>query len=897
MPGWNERFAVSDWTETAVDFPEKNLCLHQLIEAQVEKTPENIAVDFEGRTLTYRELNARANQLAHWLRSRGVGPDVLVGICMERSLAMLIGLLGVLKAGGAYVPLDTQFPADRLRYMLEDSKPVILLSETSLTPVWDEVKLGINLFNANRDGPQLASQPLDNPRSAVRSKNLAYVIYTSGSTGRPKGVELAHRGVVNFMKSMQAEPGISSSDILLAVTTVSFDIAALELFLPLTVGARIILASRTTGKTPQLLPRILRDGGVTMMQAAPTTWRLLVDSGWEGQNTLKVLCGGEAFPRDLANQLVDRVSEVWNMYGPTETTIWSTIQRVSRGREPVPIGRPIANTQVYILDSQLKPAPVGEIGELFIGGDGLARGYLNKPDVTAERFIRNPIPGQPSQRIYRTGDLARYLPSREIQYEGRVDHQIKINGVRVEPEEIEKPILEFPGVKQCLVVARADAGGDRRLVAYIVPSNGDIQSAALRNQLTAKLPQYLIPSAFVSMPQFPLTFNGKIDRKALPDPESPNISANAAGVSEGPRDEIEYRLVTIWEDVLRVKPVGLRDNFFDLGGHSLSAARLLVRVEQSLGKEIPLADLLDAPTVEEQARLIRGHAEPQAPRASSNGSTEIPLFYLGGDPTFQPLSQRLRALYPFHSLGIQASLVRNLRDPHSLECIAERFVAAIRQRRPQGPYMVGGWCAHGLLALETAQQLRAQGEDVALVVMLETVNPEVLRRRAPVARMVRSAQLKMNLLEFEYAYVRMLPRERARDYISGRVRRKMSELGRSFSGNGDHASADQHDLDEKNLLELLYAAATNYRPRHYDGLVALVRSRKKLFGIGEKPPLGWDASLCPNLEVSESDGNHYTMYIEPNVECLAQQMSTRLRNAEQSALGRRSSLRANQPRS
>jgi thioesterase domain-containing protein/acyl carrier protein len=408
----------------------------------------------------------------------------------------------------------------------------------------------------------------------------------------------------------------------------------------------------------------------------------------------------------------------------------------------------------------------------------------------------------------------------------------------------------------------------------------------LRDHLTSKLPQYLIPAAFVSMTQFPLTFNGKIDRKGLPDPESANISGNAAGVSEGPRDEIEYRLVTIWEDVLRVKPVGLRDNFFDLGGHSLSAARLLVRIEQSLGTEIPLADLLDAPTVEEQARLIRGHAEPQAPRASHDGSTEIPLFYLGGDPTFQPLSQRLRALYPFHSLGIQASLVRNLRDPHSLECIAEHFVAAIRQRRPHGPYMVGGWCSHGLLALEAAQQLRGQGEDVAFVVMLETVNPEVLRRRTPVVRMVRTAQLKMNLLEFEYAYVRTLPRERARDYISGRVRRKMSKLQRSFSGSGDHTPVDPHDADEKNLLEVLYAAATNYRPRRYDGSVALVRSRKTLFGIPDRPPLGWDASLCPNLEVCESDGNHYTMYIEPNVECLAQQMSARLRSAEQEALGR-----------
>lgn len=875
----SERPVLSEWNGPDLDFAERNSCIHQLIEAQVEKTPDKIAIDFEGRTVTYREVNERANQLAYWLQGRGVGPEALVAVCLDRSIEMIVGLLGVLKSGGAYVPLDPEFPPDRLRYMFEDCKPAVLITQTSLQPIWDKLEFQIEKFHVDRDAHLLDSQPTSNPLSAAGPDSRAYVIYTSGSTGRPKGCELIHHGVVNFMKSMELRPGISASDVVVAATTVSFDIAVLELLLPLAVGARIAMASRATARTPQNMAKLLREKSVTVAQGAPTSWRLLVDSGWKGQDNLKILCGGEAFPRDLANDLVRRVPAVWNMYGPTETTVWSTIHPVTAGTAPVPIGRPIHNTQIYILDSNLKPVRPGELGEIFIGGDGLARGYLNKPDVTSERFIPNPIPGQPSPRIYRTGDLGRFLPNGDIQYEGRADHQIKIHGVRVEPEEIEKPILEFPGVKQCLVVARADASGDKRLVAYIVPRTGEtIQSQQLRQNLTAKLPKYLIPSAFVSLSEFPVTFNGKIDRKALPDPEQPVITG---GVSEGPRDDIEYRLVTIWEDVLRVKPVGLRDNFFDLGGHSLLAARLLGRIEQSMGKELPLAALLDAPTVEEQARIIRGQHGPTASKTGSR-STEIPLFYLGADPTFQPLSQRLRALHPFHSLGIQASIVRTLTD-RSFESIARHFVAAIQERRPHGPYMLGGWCAHGLLALEAAQQLRAAGEDVALVIMLETANPVFLHQCSRMVRLVRRAQLKMNLLHFEYTYIRGLTRQRARDYVSGRIRRKFSRVGRSLRGQ-QTASPDQLATDEQNLLTVVYAAADQYVPKPYYGAVTLVRSEKNLFGVPETPPLGWEASLLPKLELCECEGNHYTMYIEPNVDRLAIKMGSYLKSAEKRAL-------------
>ena len=856
-------------------------CLHELIAEQAERTPDNIAIEFEGQALTYRELNERANQLAHYLQKRGVGPEILVAVLTERSLEMMVGLLAVLKAGGAYVPLDSTFPEDRLKYMFEDSRPRLVLTESALEPLWAKLGVDIEAFYLDRDWPKVEPEPVNTIESRVTPWNLAYVIYTSGSTGRPKGVELMHHSVVNFMQSMKREPGITERDTLLAITTISFDIAALELFLPLTVGAKVVLLARQASRVPQSLAKALEESSITIMQAAPTTWRLVVEAGWSGKRDLKALIGGEAFPQDLAQPLVERVSEVWNMYGPTETTIWSTICPVTSASASIPIGKPIANTQVYILDADLRPVPAGEIGELYIGGDGLARGYLNKPDVTAERFIKNPIPGEPSERIYRTGDLARFLPSGDIEYQGRVDHQIKIHGVRVEPEEIEAPILQFPGVKQALVVARENGPGDKQLVAYLIASNGDLATNRLRDHLKEKLPIYLIPTAFVALKEFPLTFNGKIDRKALPAPQMQ--APSAVTVSEGPRDDIEYRLVTIWESVLKVKPIGLRDNFFDLGGHSLMAARLLTRIEQSLGKELPLESLLDSPTIEQQARLIRGqigsNGHSQLP-ASQGLASDIPLFYLGGDPTFQPLSRRLRASHEFHSLGIQASIVRQLKNPYSLRCIAEHFVKAIRERKPHGPYMLGGWCAHGVLALETAQQLRQQGQEVALLVMLESINPRRIREQARWTRKIATLQVKMNLLQFEYAYLRSLGKQQARDYIAGRLSRKINGLQTAFRSPWQNSDSNEIRLTRATPLDVLYAAAANYQPYAYDSPVLLMRSEHSVFGFANDPVLGWGNYLGKDVEVCRTVGNHYTMYVEPNVNELAQKVSARLKQAQ-----------------
>ena len=462
-----------DWNQNQADYPFA-LCIHHLFESQVEQTPDNIAVSFEDKQLSYQELNHRANQLAHHLQSLAVKPEVLVGICLERSLHTLVGLLGILKAGGAYVPLDPGYPADRIAFMLEDSQLSVLLTQSSLLTQLPEHQAQVVCLDT--DWEAIAQQSPNNLNIGVTPEDLAYTIYTSGSTGKPKGVQICHRSVVNFLTSMRQAPGLTEQDVILAVTTVCFDIAGLEFYLPLIVGAKIVLFSREVASDPAKLSVAIDKSGATVMQATPATWRLLLAAGWEGNKQLKVLCGGEELTRGLANQLLEKVGSVWNLYGPTETTIWSTIYQVKSGNDSIPIGRPIANTQIYLLDHLLrrqgdpiKPVPIGTPGELYIGGVGLARGYLNRPELNQEKFIPNPFSQQPGDRLYKTGDLARYLPDGNIEYMGRIDHQIKVRGFRIELKGIETVISQHPAVSEAVVVARQDLSGDKRLVAYVVP--------------------------------------------------------------------------------------------------------------------------------------------------------------------------------------------------------------------------------------------------------------------------------------------------------------------------------------------------------------------------------------------------------------------------------------------
>jgi len=599
-----------EWNNTQSNFPQDK-CIHELFEAQTERTPDAIAVVFENEHLTYRELNEKANNLASYLQKIGVNPEVLVGIYVERSLEMMVGLLGILKAGGAYVPLDPAYPPERLGFMLEDAKISVLLTQKKLLETLPKNSASLVFLDADLEGISSGDEPLVGLQN---SSNLAYVIYTSGSTGKPKGVQISHASAVNFLSSMRQQLAIADGDVWLAVTSLSFDIAALELFLPITTGSRVVVASREVASNGEKLLETLTNSGASIMQATPASWKMLLAAGWQGNNQLKILCGGEALPRHLANQLLLRGASVWNLYGPTETTIWSTLYQVDRKDESVSIGRPIANTQIFILDRYLMPVPVGVFGELHIGGAGLSRGYLNRPELTAEKFIPNPFAEDPthasfilnsssfilSERLYKTGDLARYLPDGNIEFMGRSDNQVKVRGFRIELGEIEAVLSQYPAVREAIALVREDNPGDQRLVAYIVANSAlKTQDSELINDLRSylkqKLPQYMMPSAFVLLEAMPLTPNGKIDRRSLRAPDT-NTAELESNFTE-PRTPDEQLIAEIWAEVLGLERVGIHDNFFELGGHSLLATQAISRLREAFQIEVPLRSLFESPTV------------------------------------------------------------------------------------------------------------------------------------------------------------------------------------------------------------------------------------------------------------------------------------------------------------
>ncbi len=601
-----------------------------------------MALVFEDEELTYTELNQRANQLAHHLQCLGVGPEVLVGICLSRSIEMVVGLLGVLKAGGAYVPLDPKLPQERLAFLLEDAQVTVVLTQAHLRDAVGLVGSGLAPNHKllptveficlesgpSREGSPLATAHLEqggNPPCRVRPANLAYLIYTSGSTGQPKGVQIPHHAVINFLTAMSRQLGVQASDTLLAVTSVSFDIAGLELFLPLLTGARVAIASREVAMNGDLLAHTLCEHDTTVMQATPSTWHMLLGAHWQVSSNIRVLCGGEAFPAELARQLLGSGVAVWNLYGPTETTIWSALYPVASVDGPLPIGRPIANTQIYLLDRNLQPVPIGVAGELYIGGVGLARGYARRPELTAEKFIANPFGKIEGERMYSTGDLARYRSDGAIEYLGRMDQQVKLRGFRIELGEIETMLSQHPDVQESVVVLQDQDEVRKHLMAYVVPrdrpSLGETgpQAAQLQGYLRKHLPDYMIPTSFVFLEMLPLTANGKVDRKALPVPDRSQFLNHAEIVA--PQTPLQEHLAHIWAELLQLPQVGIHDNFFELGGHSLLATRLMARLRTIFQIEIPLRRLFEAPTIVNIALVIEQIQSEQVALAKSEEPT------------------------------------------------------------------------------------------------------------------------------------------------------------------------------------------------------------------------------------------------------------------------------------
>lgn len=586
----------------------------QAFEAQVDRTPEATAVVSAGRSLTYRELDYRANKLARYLQERGVGPDVLVGISVGRSLEMMIALVAILKAGGAYVPMDPHYPEQRISLMIEDSGASIVVATESTRAGIASAK---NVVSIDGDAAAIAMHGRERVASTAGKQNLAYVMYTSGSTGRPKGVMVEHGNVLNFFNGMDraigAKPGVW-----LAVTSISFDISILELFWTLTRGFQVVLHG---DEGTQTIADEIRNYGVTHMQSTPSLARMVAldANGLVALGSLKtLLLGGEALPASLVKLLRTAFGgELHNMYGPTETTIWSTTCRIDGAPDVISIGAPILNTDVYILDAQMQPVPAGEVGDLYIGGDGVARGYWKRPELTAERFIADPF--KSGNRIYRTGDVARMLPDGNLEFLGRQDFQVKLRGHRIELGEIESALENQAGVAQAAVVAHRFREEDVRLVGYVVAKPGEaVDSIALRAAMLAKLPDYMVPSNFVLLERFPLTANGKIDRKALPDPAK---LENSDKPKESPRSDLENVIARTWKQALGVDSVGMEENFFDLGAHSLMVAEVHIQLQQQLGREFSLVDLFQFPTVAALATHLTG--QQNAPAVSNRAARRL----------------------------------------------------------------------------------------------------------------------------------------------------------------------------------------------------------------------------------------------------------------------------------
>jgi amino acid adenylation domain-containing protein len=872
-----------EWNHTKkVDDP-LDKCIHQLFEQQVERTPDNVAVVFENQHLTYQELNERANQLAHYLRKLGVKPEVLVGICVKRSLEMVVGVLGILKAGGAYVPLDPEYPKERLAFMLKDTKTPVILTQKHLVEYLP--KQTVKVVCLDIDWKFINQENCQNPVTNIKVDNLAYVIYTSGSTGTPKGVLLCHLGLVNRILWGKNALRFSAKDRLIQRASFSFDVSVAELFTPLLAGAGVILPRPGYHNDIGYLLTLIAQHQVTLISLPPSILPVFLEESRLDvcQSLRLVCCSGESLTRELQERLFNRLGvEISHKYGPTEATISVLAWLCEREncQSVIPIGRPIANTQIYVLDSNLQPVPVGVPGELHIGGICLARGYLNRPDLTAEKFIPNPFSSQQRERLYKTGDLVRYLPDGNIEFLGRIDYQVKIRGIRIELGEIEAVLGQHSAVREVVVVAHKDVLGDKRLIAYIVANKNQTPTIdELRNFLKQSLPNYMLPSVFVILKALPLTPNGKIDRRALPAPDNRRQKPEKTFIA--PRNDLELQLAHIWEKILDIRPIGIKDNFFNLGGHSLLAVRLFSQIEQKFSNNIPLATLFQAPTIEQLASVIRKKewsAQWRSLVPIQPLGLKTPLFCVHAlGPSvlyYQNLALHLGLDRPFY--GLQAQGLDGKQPPLTkIEDMAAYYIKEIQTIQPEGDYLIGGSSFGGKVALEIAQQLIAKGQTVALLVLFDSTAPGCFTR-IPVNQ--RISHHFDNFLQLGPNYI--LKKITGKfQWIKNRTKERIQRASFKFSQKHITSFAQTHP---NQIVERANKqAAREYVPQIYPGKVALFRAINQSApeGWSVDPKRGWGKLASGELEVYEVPGGHNSMFREPHVRMLAEKLRVSINNA------------------
>jgi amino acid adenylation domain-containing protein len=718
-----EQITYQDYTseynklnDTTASYP--TVSLPDLFSIQAQKTPNAIALEFFDSSISYKNTQEQVNQMAHYLQGQGVASGDLVAVALPRATELVITLLAIMQCGAAYLPLDNDFPIARLQFMMDDAEAKFLLTSAASAPALPQ---GLHTILIEEAFESLNQYSLTKLQSTVDPNEVAYLMYTSGSTGNPKGVPITHKNLVNFLCSMAIQPGIDETDRVLSITTISFDIAGLELYLPLINGATLVLANSETTHDTRLLLDLIKNKKISFLQATPTTWQMLLDSGWSQPLPIKALCGGEALPLDLAKKLVEKCDSLWNMYGPTETTIWSSLKQIKATDSQITIGKPIANTQLYIINENGKLLAPGNIGEIAIGGDGLASGYWNREELTNEKFIINEFSDSKIILIYKTGDLGKLLPNNEIVCLGRLDHQVKIRGHRIELGEVEQALIAIDGIKNGVVLAN-----ENFLTAHIIPDspieNAKSQIPFWRKSLTSQLPSHLIPHHFNILKEFPTTLNGKIDRKALLQYQS---TKDKDYQYTAPRTATEELVAAIWKESLQLKQVDIFSNFFEMGGHSIMAVKVMIKIEKETGKRIPLSALFEHSTVEKFAQLIHvdnpidsDYLVPIKPQGS-----KVPLFMVHGAGlnilNFVNVIKHFDKEQPVY--GIQGTGPKDLNNWfESIEEMAAHYIQAIIKINPNGPYAIAGFSFGGIVAFEMARQLKEQGKTVSIIALLDT---------------------------------------------------------------------------------------------------------------------------------------------------------------------------------
>lgn len=873
------RMLTLDNNRTAAPYP-RHLTVPHLFMRQAQRSPNASAVVCGEHGLSYRQLDMASSRLALQLQKRGFAPGSRICIFLDRSPELMVSLLAVLKAGSAYIPLDPVYPAKRLKHVFDNSRPAAVITRSSLQGRLPAGEAPILLIDKETEFAQAPMRPLSHLPSP---SDPAYLIYTSGSTGRPKGVQIPHRALVNLLWSMRNQPGISSADTVVSVTTISFDLVVPDLFLPLICGAKLVFAPEPVVADGAALLQFIQKQRATWMQATPVTWQLLLEAGWRGNPTLKVMCGGEAMTRTLADNLLACGNELWNLYGPTETTVWSAALRVEAGDGAVPIGPPISNTQFYILDARGNLAPPGAPGELYIGGDGVALGYFDQPDLTRERFVPDSFRALPDARLYRTGDIVRMRAPGRFEYLGRADHQVKLRGFRIELGEIESVLLQHPDITEAVAVLGKSSSGQDALWAYAVARRFDASlseplAETLRARLAQSLPGYMRPASVMVLEALPRTPNGKIDRRSLPVPATalPGKELNL------PSNDTEARLAKIWTGLLQLENIDIGADFFDMGGNSLLAARLIIGIEAEFGKRLSLAALFQAPTIVSQAKLLgsqdaREYDFRQVVRLQPNG-TKPPLIAIHNTGVYYyHLSKRLSSEQPLIALQLFDPSIPRDKLPETVEEIAAEYVQLIRQFQPSGPYALLGWCVGGVLAFEVARQLAQLNHEIKLLALIDSWAPGHLSRLPKWRARLSDYSYRWRLILTDWRRVTSY-RQGVFEFLSKRttVKKILRRLGHPVAENRSVAF-EERNINVENydqwLLGYLDNVALRYLPKPYPGKLTLLCSATEPRGLFLDPKMGW-GSYASAIDIDIIEGDHFTMFEGKGLQQMAEHIAT-----------------------